>query len=163
MHDAAFTYVAEHIGAPSSVLEFGSRNINGSCRDLAPDARYVGVDIAEGPGVDVVHDAATVDLDATFQTVICTEVFEHTDDDHCLAICRNAWLHLEPGGKFITTMAGPGRPEHSAIDGGWRLHPGEFYRNVDAELLLGWMRAAGFVGVEIDIAGADVRGCGVRP
>jgi hypothetical protein len=37
------------------VLEMGSYNVNGSVRDMfALAGRYVGVDLVEGPGVDLV-------------------------------------------------------------------------------------------------------------
>lgn len=39
--------------ARSRVLEIGSLDINGSVRMFFPEpARYVGIDVAEGPGVD---------------------------------------------------------------------------------------------------------------
>jgi hypothetical protein len=158
MHDAVIAYVGQSPAARTgSALEFGSRNINGSIRALFPHASsYVGVDLAEGPDVDIVADAGTVSVPGLFDTVVCCEVFEHADDLACQMIVTNAHAHLKAGGVFVATMAGPGRGEHSAIDGAG-LHPGEFYRNVDRILLACWLETAGFFEYEIDQAGRDMR------
>ena len=162
MHTAAFSYIAAHIPAGTrSVLEFGSRNINGTVRDLVPTVRYVGVDIAAGDGVDLVADAATVELDERFDLVVCAEVFEHARNPVCSAMITNAYRHLADGGTVIVTAAGPGRAKHSAIDGG-PLQPGEFYRNVKATLLASWLTDAGFTAIDVDTAECDVRATAVK-
>ena len=163
MHEAVIDYVVHHIPpAVLSVLEFGSRNLNGSVRSIIQAPTYVGVDLYEGPDVDIVGDAATVDLSPQrFDMVVCTELFEHADDDICAAIVANAWRHLEDGGTFIATMAGPGRGPHSALEA-TSLQPGEFYRNVDSDLLASWLEDVGFEA-EIDVAGLDIRCVGVKP
>ena len=51
-----------------------------------------------------------------------------------------------PGGVFIMTAAGEGRLPHSAIDGG-PLRQGEFYHNVTASELEGWL--SGFAEARI--------------
>lgn len=159
MHDAVLTYVAANIptGCLVRVLEFGSRNINGSVRRLFPHAtEYVGIDTIDGPDVDVVADASTYDVGRTFDVVVCAEVLEHVTDDIAAGLCANAYKHLHDGGVFVATMAGPGRMPHSAIDGN-QLHPGEFYRNVDQHTLAGWLTAAGFTTFDIDQLGRDMR------
>ncbi len=159
MHPAALAYVAAHVPrTATSVLEFGSRNINGSPRTVVPPGcRYVGVDIVKGFDVDIVADAATVMLPEMFDVVVCAEGFEHADDATCAAICRNALDHLVPGGRFLVTMAGLGRGPHSAVDGG-PVRAGEFYRNVNATLLEDWLTSAGFGTIEINELGDDLRG-----
>jgi SAM-dependent methyltransferase len=91
-----------------------------------------------------------------FDVVVCTEVLEHVDDATALGIIRNAWEHLCPGGAFVMTCAGPGRHAHSAIDE-QPIRPWEFYRNVDRDLLAGWLACAGFNRWEIEPLGADMR------
>src|SRR5437763_12231359 len=100
MHDTAF-----HIGTlamniyadlrTDSILEVGSQAFNGSLRDNAlPTTRYVGLDIEEGEGVDMVLEpgkAFPVD-EGSFDLVMATSVFEH---DPCfwmtfLELCRAA-------------------------------------------------------------------------
>lgn len=163
MHAAALAYIATHIPTDAdSVLEFGSRNINGSPRSVTCAARYVGVDITDGPGVDVIGNAADISVTGEFDVVICAEVFEHTDNDTCAHIVINAWKHLRPGGTFIATMAGLTRAPHSAFDGG-PLRGGEFYRNVSDDQLIAWLWNAGFDETyTVDERGEDLRCVAVK-
>lgn len=158
MHAEAFAFVAANATTePIEVLDIGGRNVNGSIRDLFPCAtKYVAVDIREGDGVDVVADAATWVPDQEYDVVVSTETFEHAEV--WPQICNTAFKALRHGGKLILTMAGPGRPEHSAIDGG-PLQPGEYYGNVDGELLRDTLEACGFKDVVIDtrVSPADTR------
>lgn len=60
-------------------LEVGSYNVNGSVRDYFTGA-YVGVDMAEGPGVDKVMNAEALEYaDDEWDVVISTEVLEHCE------------------------------------------------------------------------------------
>lgn len=158
MHDAAYEWVlrhAIHASDTATVLELGGRNVNGTTRPLFPSAsRYVSVDINAGPDVDVVADAAEVDLGEQFDVVVSTELMEHTPRG--AEIVANAAAHLVPGGMFVATMAGPGRAEHGA-GGEPSPPPGEFYRNVSPDELTEWLTAAGFDRFEVDQLGTDVR------
>ncbi len=146
MHPEAHAWVANHHTAePVSVLDIGGRDINGTVRDLFPRAEYTALDILPGDGVDIVADAATWTPDRTFDVVVCCEVFEHTAV--WPQICATAYKATAPGGRFIVTCAGPGRAPHSAIDGQFRLHPGEHYENVSAEDLARVLGDCGFVDV----------------
>lgn len=158
MHNEAFAWVAAHATSDSvEVLDIGGRNVNGSIRDLFPCAtRYIAVDIREGDGVDVVADAATWVPDQEYDVVVSTETFEHTDV--WPQICNTAYKALKTGGSLILTMAGPGRSEHSAVDGG-QLRAGEYYGNVDPEHLKHVLVTAGFKEVVVDfrVSPADTR------
>jgi len=113
-----------------SVVEFGSRDVNGTIRPLLGAAQYVGVDIEPGPNVDIVMDAKRYDGPADF--VLCLETLEHCDglDDFVDAIVRN----VKPKGRALITAATTGRRPHSAIDGE-QLREGEYYENVTCEAL----------------------------
>jgi SAM-dependent methyltransferase len=69
--------------AGKRVLEIGSLDINGSarkCVEFWQPAEYVGVDIKEGPGVDLVCDAEKlIDIfsEESFDVVFSTELLEH--------------------------------------------------------------------------------------
>ena len=159
MHNEAFAWVAAHATTESvEVLDLGGRNVNGSIRDLFPNAtRYVAVDIREGEGVDVVADASTWVPDQEYDVVVSTETFEHTAV--WPEICLTAFKAMKTGGKLILTMAGPGRAVHSAVDGGPSLHPGEHYGNVDPERLRETLEAAGWKDIVVDYlpGAADTR------
>lgn len=143
MHFGAYAFVAQSLQMmppPARVLEFGSRDINGSPRPLLPGVRYVGVDLAPGDGVDIVGDAAHFRTITPFDLVICCEVLEHSPA--AAAIVESAVLCAEPGGHVIVTCASDGRAPHSAFDGG-DLRDGEHYANVPAADLQAWLEAAG--------------------
>jgi hypothetical protein len=131
MHDPAYRYVASFAAEyeVERILEFGSRNVNGSVRPLFDGIPYHGIDLAPGRDVDEVADAATFRLNtALVDCVICCEVLEHTPK--VAEVVRSAYENLEPDGWFVVTCATHGRPPHSAVTGA-ALQPDEFYRNVD--------------------------------
>jgi SAM-dependent methyltransferase len=145
-------------GPFGSVLEVGSRDINGGVRDIFQGAFFHGVDVADGPGVDEVIDFATRVRPSTEQwdCVVCCEVLEHADDETAERILSNAHDHLCHEGLLLLTAAGVGRHEHSAHYEGPPLR-GEFYRNVSLADLTTWLRAAGFDLFEVDTLGVDIR------
>jgi hypothetical protein len=80
MHEAVTEWVARHADTFGKVLEFGSRNINGSVRPLFPYAsEFVGVDLVDGPDVDVVGDAASVIVGIDQFDVVVAMVSEGVD------------------------------------------------------------------------------------
>jgi SAM-dependent methyltransferase len=120
----------------SRVVEIGSLDINGSVRKLFPTpARYVGVDLEPGPGVDVTclgHEFSTDS--GTWDTVLSCESFEH--NPHFRETFVNMARLARPGGLVLFTCATSGRPEHGTersspgsspftVQRGW-----EYYRNV---------------------------------
>lgn len=139
MHQNAFNFVAKTVRSTTCpdglVLEIGGRHINGSIRDLFTEP-YIAIDIADGPGVDVVADGATYRPKTKAAVVVCCEVLEHTAK--AAAICRNAHRMLKACGVFIVTAASDGRAPHSAVDGG-ACRRGEFYQNVSPASLRQWL------------------------
>ncbi len=164
MHTEAYAWMVAHADpGPVTVLDIGGRDINGTPRDLFPAATlYRTLDILPGDGVDVVADAGTWTPDREYDVVVATEVFEHAANWR--DICRTAFKALRPGGKFVATMAGPGRPVHSGVDGFGTLYAGEHYDNVHPDDLRVALREAGFSGVTVDSqpCPADVRCVAVR-
>jgi hypothetical protein len=167
MHPEAMQWVAKHaIPDARRVLDIGGRDINGSPRDLFPVAStfpglYMTMDVL--PGAVITADAATWEPDGEYEVVVCCEVFEHAE--RWRDICVTAFKALAPGGLLIATMAGPGRPVHSGVDGGWQLRPGEYYGNVHPRDLAEALVAAGFVYVQTDRQSqpADTRCTARRP
>ena len=160
MHHDALAYVAHALATmpkadPPLVVEFGSRNVNGSVRPLFSGVRYIGVDLLPGPGVDVQADAATYTPPEPAGVVVCCEVLEHAPDAG--AIVANAYRILAPGGVLILTAAGEGRIPHSAVDGKPRLYPGEFYANVTSGDLTAWLAPFWAVSYGSDPTRRDVR------
>lgn len=92
-----------------SVIEMGSLNINGTVRDFYDTTQYVGVDLDNGPGVDLVCPAQDVDFpDNSFDVAVSAECFEHNP------YWKETFLNMHRiASKFVTfTCASDGRPEH---------------------------------------------------
>lgn len=157
MHPEARDWVRQCIERPPTVVvEIGSRDINGSVRDLFPGCTYIGVDLVDGPGVDIVGDATTVGLPAC-DLVVSTEAFEHYPEPW--KVIDAAHKALAPGGTFVATMAGPGRHPHSGLIEG-PPQPGEHYQNITPAELAAWL--AGWENVVIDHLGLDLRCSAMR-
>ena len=155
MHKEAFEFVDRWqrvISRPRSVLEVGSRNVNGSVRGLFPCSQYIGIDTRTGPGVDVVADGASWDgWGRKFDLVLCLEVLEHAADQE--GLCRNLLRLAARSGVILVTAAGPQRVPHGAD--GEAVQPGESYRNVSWSDLRAWFGGAELCAVE-DM-GEDIR------
>lgn len=93
----------------TTVLEIGSLNINGTIRDFFDAQEYVGVDVADGPGVDVVAQGELLDYpDRWFNVCVSAECFEHNpywlETFENMVRMSNRWV--------LFTCASEGRPEH---------------------------------------------------
>lgn len=165
MHAEAYEYVRAHAPSGSvAVLDIGGRNINGTPRDLFPDAAcYHVLDLRPAPGVDVVADAAAWKPLCGYDVVVCCEVFEHAEEWR--AILATIFAALTPGGLAILTMAGPGRAVHSGVDGEHRLLGDEWYANIAPGELFAELDTAGFSGIEVDFqpGPADTRAVATKP
>lgn len=161
MHEAAYHFIRNAISVlpdRKKICELGSRTViwdnnafqhNGPVRTLFLNAKkYIGVDIREGPNVDVIGNAADwrPKRSELFDTVVCCETLEHTDEG--ANICKTAFDILQPGGIYLVTAAGPGRSTHSCVDGGPVLYPGEFYGNVYPDKLSSWLSLFSFYMID---------------
>jgi SAM-dependent methyltransferase len=95
-----------------SILELGSAGADPEIRNLFTNtANYVGVDLVDGPNVDVVGNAATVDFGKTrFDVVICFSMLEH--DENWRESLGNAEKFLKQGGVMIGCHGAEGNLHH---------------------------------------------------
>ena len=144
-----------------SILEIGSLDINGSVRPIFKpfQVTYTGIDMQEGPGVDIVVDAAKFINFEDYDVVVCAEVFEHTP--YWPQIIQNTYNNLRPGGIFIATMAGEGRYPHSAIDEN-PIRDWEHYSNIGWWELQQTLKKVGFKDVNVNVLGQDTRCSAVK-
>lgn len=133
---AAVRLFQTHGGARApQVAEIGSYDVNGSIRSFVTGAaRYVGVDLVAGPGVDVVMPGHLFGETESFDLVLCSEVFEH--NPFWLETFVNMIRIAKPGGCVMFTCAAPGRFEHGTRRTTPEASPGtsardwQYYRNL---------------------------------
>jgi hypothetical protein len=114
------------------VLEVGSLDINGTVRIFFNNCDYVGVDLAEGNGVDLVGRIHMLPLiDNSFDTVISCECFEH--DKHWKETFETMWRIAK--GLVIFSCATTGRPEHGTTATSPADSPftNDYYKNLTEE------------------------------
>jgi SAM-dependent methyltransferase len=91
-------------GFKGSVLEIGSKDYGNTqdFRALLNVTDYVGLDLEEGPGVDIVHNLEESPLDRQFDLIICCSVLEHTQKPWIVA--EHITQMLEKGGKLYISV-----------------------------------------------------------
>jgi len=118
----------------TKVLEVGSLNINGSVRQFFEPDQYIGCDLGEGDGVDIVCQGHELPYaNGSFDVVISCECFEH--DKHWEKTFQKMIDLVRKGGLVIFSCATIGRPEHGTT----RTSPADapftndYYRNLREE------------------------------
>ena len=120
----------------TNVLDIGSLDINGNNRYLFEQCDYTGIDIGEGPNVDLVIEGHLhrTDKDNKYDVVVSTECFEH--DKHWELTLNNVMKNLlNKGGLFLFSCAAPGRPEHGTKKTSPKDSPftTDYYRNLSED------------------------------
>lgn len=117
------------------ILEIGSFDVNGSIRQFFENSTYVGVDLTEGPGVDIVCEGNKLNHpDNTYDVTLSCECFEH--NPHWGETFSNMYRMTKPGGIVVFTCATTGRPEHGTTRTSPSVSPGsqsigwDYYQNL---------------------------------
>ncbi len=117
------------------ILEIGSFDVNGSIRQFFEKSTYIGVDLAEGPGVDIVCEGNKLDHpDNTYDVTLSCECFEH--NPHWADTFLNMYRMTKQGGIVVFTCATTGRPEHGTTRTSPAVSPGsqsigwDYYQNL---------------------------------
>src|SRR2546421_3707267 len=135
-HSGCIAFAASRLSAAevsgSEVLEVGSRDVNGSVRSVVEalgPASYLGVDIEEGPGVDVICDATNLVSRfgrERFDVVISTELLEHVREWR--SVIGGMKSVLRPGGVLLITTRSRGFGVHGFPYDYWRYEPEDMRR-----------------------------------
>lgn len=164
---------AGHYGLKGKdVLEVGSHDVNGSTRPdllaLEPKS-YLGVDIAPGPGVDLVtsvHDLTASFGERAFDAVVSTEMLEHVEDWRSAVNQMKAVLRPH-GGIFLTTRHW-GFPYHGYPHDYWRFEVIDL-QDIFSDFIIAWAMAGPAKGAFIyavkplDYAPLDLGRLQMRP
>ena len=115
------------------VLEVGSYDVNGTVRPFFNSCDYIGIDVASGPGVDMVCSGQDFKDSTGFDTIITCEMMEH--NPFWKETFINMLNMLHPGGLFILTCATTGRGEHGTLRTSPSQSPssssyGDYYQNL---------------------------------
>lgn len=111
------------------ILEVGSLDINGSVRQFFHNCQYIGLDVGEGKGVDVICPIEDYHSEEKFDVVISTEMLEHAVN--WKPAIQSMLDNLKSGGILIFTCAGPTRQEHgtSRTTAGDSPYTNDYYEN----------------------------------
>ncbi len=151
MDDRTIAELAKLLGQamPRRVYEIGSRNVNGTARSLfrTPET-YLGVDVLDGPNVDVVADGLTYQPPFQPDCVVSCEVLEHTP--HAEALVKRMVDVVAPGGLVLLSCAGRERVPHG-VDGA-PLTNGDYYQGLQPEAVSHWLQDGGATQVQVMLA-----------
>jgi SAM-dependent methyltransferase len=121
------------------ILEVGSRNVNGTARDVIDKATYkewIGVDIEAGPNVDRIMSVYDLSQNygVEFDVVICTEMMEHVESwpSALLEMSRV----LKDGGYLIVTSPSKGFIYHGYPNDYWRYQKEDMERIFNSRFIM---------------------------
>ncbi|MDX1962761.1 MAG: class I SAM-dependent methyltransferase [Pirellulales bacterium] len=122
-HSNQRIYLTTHLPrVEGPILEIGSHDYGSTApfRGIYANNNYVGLDLQEGPNVDIVHDLTTGigPLQPNFFSLaICCSVLEHV---------KRPWVMAE----HITTLVRPGGHVYISVPWVWRYHayPDDYFR-----------------------------------
>lgn len=111
---------------PARVLDIGSKDYNGTPKLLFPESEYIGIDMQEGPNVDMVVNAYDLSIFVAnwFDAVLCLNVLEHLADIG--AVLDEIDVVLADGGYFYVSMPTLGFPRHD--------YPGDYWRSTEESM-----------------------------
>jgi SAM-dependent methyltransferase len=125
MHPIAYEFATQFYNTfcraltdTSTVVDFGSYDVNGTLKGIFAKHRYIGIDMSEGPNVDVVCENDSTPFESnSVDVVVSSSCFEH---DECfwmtfLEMCRI----VKPGGYIYINAPSAGE---------YHGHPGDCWR-----------------------------------
>jgi len=104
----------------SYVLDIGSYDVNGTLKPIFKNHRYIGVDMIEGPNVNIVSTNDNIPFkDNFFDIIVSSSCFEH-DDFFWLTFLEMCRLVKSAG--FIYIQAPSNGPYHAYPTDNWRFY-----------------------------------------
>lgn len=115
------------VGMPGSLLDVGCGRGQLITRARARGVDAIGVDLSYPETTGALRHAdlrIPVDLERTFDLVLCWEVAEHLPAESADTLCDTLVRHLTPGGVLLFTAATPGQGGDAHIN----EQPAEYWR-----------------------------------
>ena len=106
---------ASNLRSSDTIVEIGSWDVNGSVRQFFDASTYIGLDLAEGKGVDRVYvgqDLTCLESDSIDVAISC-ECFEH--NPFWRENLNDMVRITKPGGIIVVTCASRGRFVHGTV------------------------------------------------
>jgi SAM-dependent methyltransferase len=144
------------------VLDCGCLDINGNNRYLFESSVYTGIDIVDGPNVDVITRVHEFTSPIPYDVVISTEMLEH--DSNFEKSLQNMFHLTRSEGLLLFTAAGTDRPEHGTS----QHHPKDsplthdYYRNITVKMIADALDLEWFSWFEISYSKTDIRFAGIK-
>jgi SAM-dependent methyltransferase len=113
-------YAGNSVG---KILDVGSLDVSGSLRSQSPAGwDYVGIDIAPGPGVDLVNPPGDPFpfADSEFDLAVSLSCFEH---DQCFWFTFTEMMRVVKPSGFVYISAPSNGPYHGFPFDNWRFYP----------------------------------------
>ncbi|MFM2344637.1 MAG: hypothetical protein RLZZ210_1248 [Pseudomonadota bacterium] len=132
-------YLSKYPNPDFTIGEIGSQNVNGSIRDIKPEAikNYIGIDFIQANGVDVVlTDPYSLPFaDNSLDCIISSSVFEHSE--MFWLVFNEIMRVLKPEGLFYLNTPSNGFFHRYPVDC-WRFYPDS------GKALVTWAKRCGF-------------------
>ena len=102
------------------ILDVGSYDVNGTMKPIFEQGQYIGLDMEEGPNVDIVGKSQEIPfIEDFFDIVISSSCFEH--DDMFWVSFKEMCRVLKPGG-YMYIQAPQNGPYHGWPGDNWRFY-----------------------------------------
>lgn len=136
MHDNSMKIMAEFVKEyeieKGTVVDIGSYDINGTYKSLFPKAKYIGVDTAPGPNVDVIINSDEWKKLKDVDVVISGQTLEHVAD--IPSLMTSIFNVLKPNGIACIIAPSAGEAHYYPIWTG----------NVSRDQMVKYLQDAGF-------------------
>ncbi len=104
----------------SIILDFGSYDVNGTSKPIFEKHKYIGVDISEGPNVDLILKDYKLDLESNYaDAIVSSSCFEH---DELFWLTFNEICRLTKPNGLIYIMAPSAGHYHPFPGDCWRFY-----------------------------------------
>ena len=137
--------VSETMPVAGPIYEFGSLQVEGQegyadLRPLFPEKQYIGCDLREGPGVDMILDLHKIELpDQGAGVVLVLDTLEHVE--HVRTAIAELKRILKPGGLLVISSV-MNFPIHEYPHDFWRFTPDGF-KSLLKDFAASWVGWAG--------------------